>query len=269
MKTGSFTEQPLKTRRKKTRNISNCFKEDRGTTIIHQNQERERDVERMHNGSNGREDQKRNILLDIQRESPWLHLSCLGKELHGSTKILCHEFKIAFLLIWNVNGHSFDFHIVPIINCSTLEISSIHTICQNISKNMKIRFESQLNTKNKPYPQSNEKMFHEISSIIVNCENDICLQLSKELQSLSGLDRNLSELLEKILQKSTSVNVEHSLDYFDVFGKSNIDCEQLENTDRNKESSDETFCSICFDSFNDNKMHLRTCGHTFCDSCWK
>ena len=268
MKADLVKKQSTMMRSKKSAKISTHL-EERGTAKINQHKEQKKVIMSVCNEGNDRkEEQARDILLDLEIKSPWLHHSRLGKHLHGSTKILCSDLKVAFLMVWNVGENSFDIYIIPVINCSQLENSSIHSICKKMSKTIQMQFEKQLNAQGKSGPQNKHDVFYELSSFVVDCENVVLLQLSQELSSLSGLEQNLSAPLEKILKKSTNVNVECSLDYYDIFAQSNIDCDQIESIHECK-PRDETFCTICFDSFKDNDMHLRTCGHAFCDSCWK
>ena len=202
--------------------------------------------------------------------SQWLHLSRLGNGFNGSTKILCFELKVAFLVLWCVNHNDHRINVVPIINSSPLAYDILHKCCEEMFLNLTRAFEEQL----KHYYNNVEDKFQQLISHIVSSEEQIDSQISKKIRfSLRPTgEKSMSISLKKMLKNTAkSIEIKQSLDYFDIFASTNLDCGYRVASHEMKyyESSDINTCTICFDDFDGNELYLTTCSHKVCQSCWK
>ena len=211
-----------------------------------------------------------NYLKDLQSTRSYVHFSRLGKSLRGSTKILVSKYKIAFLLLWNVDDGKYKIRLVPILNCSSIQNAVICKICETFPKKMNVKFEKQINEKNGKIltNQHDEQLFCFLSEFICSNEISFSTEMIEKLIYLG--EKSMNSPLENILKKTKTVLVDRAKDYFDIYASSNDDCEYTVNDLLKGDSLDsDNICPICFDEFDNDDVQIMTCGHKACASCWK
>ncbi len=269
----SLTQQPSKTRCKQSYNIpAPSIAKLEIEILTNSKHQQEEELQVANICDDAIDEDRTNYMSDLLGKCPWLHFSRLGSSFRASTKILSTE-KVAFLLIWNVSGlkrHSVQ--IVPIINCSTLNYSSLKDVCETVTKSVRLQCKEHMASAIGVSVADDElQIFHHLTKLMIGLKNHIASELSRHLNQLSITQQNLSASLEKSLKKSTNVSFAHSIDYYDLFASTYEDCDQLVKKDTKFCSNGEEFCTICFEPCCDESaaVHLRTCCHTFCNSCWR
>lgn len=267
----SLTHQPSKTRCTKSCNMPAPSMIKLETEIVTNSKyQQEEELQVANICDDTIDDDRTNFMSDLLNKCPWLHFSRLGSIFRASTKILSTE-KVAFLLIWNVNGLRHSVQIVPIINCATLSHSSLKNVCETVTKSVRLQCKEHMaSTIGDSVADDELHIFYDLTKLMIDLKNHIASELSRHLNQLSITQQNLSASLEKSLKRSTNVSFAHSVDYYDLFSSTYEDCDQLVKKDTKFCSNGEEFCTICFEPCDESAaVHLRTCCHTFCNSCWR
>lgn len=202
-----------------------------------------------------------------------------GSRFRASTSLVFKDRRFVILLLWAVpvsisdltTNNYFGLKAVPILNCSKLDNVYIANSFDSVIRELKISLCQQLNVDD----PSGEKLFHEVSSLIIRQKGNILGSLIKSISDIKNGSSGFSRVKKSFDQ--LPIKVEYFSDYFDIYE----DVEIAEQTSISNETlsgsafdvlstnDKEGYCMICFDSFNETELYLSSCKHKACTSCWR